>query len=125
MKAKPWQIALIVIGLAVGIGSAAWFALSGDEVRLERRYFLIDVETGQIYEVDSNKHRLVLPAQHPETGRVSLIGIHRDDDGTWYVPRRDLECIAQLDKDVQVKAVDSNGELVEPPRAPVKYQRKR
>lgn len=122
MKAKPWQIALIVIGLAVGLGSAAWFAFSGDDVKLDRRYYLVDVETGDIYEVDSTKHRLVLPAMHPETGRVCLIGIHRLEDGTWEVPGRDLSSISQLEKGVQVKAVDrETGRLVNPAGEPKRY----
>jgi hypothetical protein len=123
MKAKPWQIALIVIGLAVGIGSAAWFAFSGDEVKLDRRYFLVDVETGQIYEVDSTKYRLVLPATNPETGKVSLIGIHQSEDGTWKVPSRDLASASQLDKGVQVKAVDQDGNLVNPATTPKRYEK--
>ena len=125
MKAKPWQIALIVIGLAVGIGSAAWFAFSGDEVQLDRRYFLIDVETGDIYEVDSTKYRLVLPARHPESGRICLIGVHKEETGEWYVPPRDLDSIKQLDKDVQVKAVDKkSGDLINPAGTPKRYQTK-
>lgn len=122
MNAKPWQIALIVIGLAVGIGSGLWFAFAGDAVSLERRYFLIDVETGDIYEVDSSKYRLVLPAMHPETGRVCLVGVHKDENGTWEVPPRDLSSIGQLEKGVQVKAVDpKTGELVNPASTPKRY----
>ncbi len=125
MKAKPWQIALIVIGLAVGLGSGAWFVLGGDEVKLERRYFLVDVETGDLFEVDSIKYRLVLPARNPETGRVSLIGVHREDDGTWYVPKRDLDSIRQLDKGVEVKAINrESGDLIKPPGSPKRYQTK-
>jgi hypothetical protein len=125
MKAKPWQIALIVIGLAVGLGSVVWFAMSGDTVGLDRRYFLVDVESGDIFEVDSSKYRLVLPARHPETGRVSLVGVSQDDDGTWFVSRRDLDTIKQLDREVQVKAVDtSSGDLVNPPGKPRRYETK-
>ncbi len=125
MKAKPWQIALIVIGLAVGLGSAAWFAFSGDDVQLDRRYFLIDVESGDIFEVDSTKYRLVLPARHPETGRISLIGVHRGDNGVWFVPPRDLGSIKQLDKGVEVKAINKDsGDLINPPGTPKRYQTK-
>lgn len=124
MKAKPWQIGLIVVGLVVGAGSAAWFFFGGDQVRLDRQYYLIDVETGQIFEVDSTRYRLVLPAQHPETGKVSLIGVHKDETGRWYVPRRDLGSVSQLDKGVEVKAVDRDGELVNPPGAPVRYEKR-
>ena len=125
MKAKPWQIALIVIGLAVGLVSAAWFVLGGDEVQLDRRYFLIDVETGDIYDVDSKKYRLVLPAMHPESGRVVLVGVQKDDTGVWFVPPRDLESVRQLDKSVQVKAIDpATGGVVNPAGKPKRYATK-
>jgi len=125
MKAKPWQIALIVIGLAVGLVSAAWFVLGGDEVQLDRRYFLIDVETGDIYDVDSKKYRLVLPAMHPESGRVVLVGVQKDATGVWFVPPRDRASIAQLGKDVQVKAVDKEtGTLLLSGSKPTPYRTK-
>lgn len=125
MKAKPWQIALIVIGLAVGLGSVVWFAVSGDDVRLERRYFLVDVESGEIFEVDSSKYRLALPAMHPETKRRTLVGVTQDEDGSWYVAPRDLGLIRDLDKSVEVKAIDkSSGDLVNPAAKPRRYQTK-
>ncbi len=125
MNAKPWQIALIVIGLVVGVGSGAWFVFGGDEVRLERRYFLIDVESGDIFEVDSTKYRLVLPAIHPDTGRTTLVGVSQDESGGWYVSPRDLGSIRELGQGVEVKAVDlDSGELVNPAGKPRRYVKK-
>lgn len=122
MQAKPWQIALIVIGLLVGIGSAAWFVLGGDGVTLEHRYYLIDVDSGEIFEVNSKKYKLMLPARHPDTNKIALVGVSQGEDGVWFVPERQLGMLKQLDKDVQVKAVDpDSGELIGTPAKPRRY----
>jgi hypothetical protein len=125
MKAKPWQIALIVIGLAVGIGSAAWFSFGGDDVRLPTTHFLVDVESGEIFEFDSRKHQLVLPARHPETGRSTLIRLIKDDEGNWYVSERELGLLRIMDKDVKVQAIDpSTGNLTGQAPRPKTYRLK-
>lgn len=125
MKAKPWQIALIVIGLAVGLGSVVWFAASGDTVRLSQQYYLIDVESGELFDVDSSKYKLMLPARHPDTGRITLVGVSKDEDGSWYVPRRQLGLLRQLEAGVEVKAIDSDsGELRSTPGKPRRYVKK-
>lgn len=122
MKAKPWQIALIVIGLAVGIGSAAWTIFGGDRVELANVVLMVDVESGQIYEVNLNRTRITNPALHPTTGKLQLVRLDRSDDGTLFVNPRDMQLLQYLDKDVTNKAVDpKTGELLIAPGKPVRY----
>lgn len=122
MKAKPWQIALIVVGLLVGVGSAAWFVLGGDRVTLEHRYYLIDVESGEIFEVNAKKYKLMLPARHPDTNKIALVGVSQGEGGVWFVPERQLGMLKQLDKTVQIKALNpDSGELIGPPTKPRRY----
>lgn len=125
MNAKPWQIALIVIGLAVGLGSAAWVTFGGDGVRLPTTHFLIDVESGDIFEFDSRKKQLVVPARHPESGRTTLIRVIKDEEGAWYVSQRELGLLRVMDKDVKVSAIDpSTGQLTGAAPKPKTYRAK-
>lgn len=124
MKVKPWQMIVIALGLLIGGGSAAYTLLSGDSVDLTHQYYLIDVENGDLFRVDSKKYRLMLPARHPATGRISLVAVSRGDDGKWLVSPRDRETLKSLDQGVQNNAIDpDSGELTLTPKSPVDYQK--
>ena len=125
MKVKPWQMAVIVIGLLVGVGSMIWQMVNSDGVDLKHQYTLIDVESGDLFDVDSTKVRLMLPAKHPETGRVALVRVAKDDKGRWYVIPRDMELLTQLDEGVNVKAIDAEtGDVLNQAASPKTYVRK-
>lgn len=122
MQAKPWQIALIVIGLLVGVGSAAWFVLGGDRVTLANSILMVDVDTGDVFEVNLDRTRISNPALHPETGKLQLVRLDKDEDGTLFVNGRDLDLLKFLDKSITNKAVDpKTGDLLIPPGTPKRY----
>lgn len=107
MNFKPWQLAVIVLGLLVGVGSLVYnLAFSGD-VDLENRIRMVDVETGELFEFTMSANRtIIVPARRTETKKIALMRIIKDEAGQWHVPDRDLALLPGLDKDVPVKAID-------------------
>ena len=124
MKSKPWQIMVIVLGLVIAGGVTAWNLIGSEDGEIPDSYYLIDVESGQIYRVNRQRVRLAIPAPNPETGRIALIGLSKDDKG-FYVSDRDLGTIKVLDEGVKNNAVDAQtGELKDPSKPIVDYKKK-
>jgi hypothetical protein len=124
MKVKGWQIAVIVIGFVVAIASITYSLSGPGEPQLPHRYYLIDVETGDIFDVDSKKYLLAIPATNPATQKVSMLRVRKDEDGTWRVFERDLALFSALDKSVKVNAVDrDSGEVLGTVKDPVPFKR--
>jgi hypothetical protein len=122
MNVKPWQIIVIVLGLLIGVGSVVYMLATTDGPRVKTIMYLVDVETGELYRADLEKLAVALPGQHPISHRTCLVRIIKDDSGKWVVGKRDRGLFAQLDKDVQNKAVDpETGELLMPAKTPVEY----
>jgi hypothetical protein len=106
MKVKPWQIAVIVIGLLVGLGSVVYQLLAPSGPDLPDSMLLIDVETGQLYRADISGKGVMLPARRPETGKIALLRVRSEDGGKYYVADRDLGLLQYLDQGIEVKAID-------------------
>lgn len=86
MKVKPWQMAVIVIGLVVGVGSVIWQFMGDDGPDLSYRLTLVDVETGDIFEIsDYRRITAVLPAARPGSDARALVPIEKDKAGDWYL----------------------------------------
>lgn len=123
MKIKPWQIIVIVVGLVAAIGVTVWNLTNSDELDIPNSYFVIDVESGQIYRVNRNRVMLSLPAPNPESGKLSLIGLAKDDKG-YYVTERDLATLRMLDSGVKNNAVDEKtGELKNQSQSFIDYKK--
>lgn len=117
MKVKPWQIAVIVIGLLVGVGSAMYQLLTSSGPKLSDSMLLIDVETGEVFRASTTGNGIMLPARRPDTGKIALLRLRKDDEGKYYVTPRDLSLLQFLDKDVEVKAINADtGDVVNPPK---------
>ncbi len=82
MKAKPWQIVIIALAF-VAVGASAAYMLSQSGPKIDTKLTLIDVTTGQLYEVNLKKHRVALPARDPEKGEYRLFPVRKNDDGKW------------------------------------------
>jgi len=122
MKVKPWQMAVIVLGVLVGVGSLVWSLASADTVQINYDQHYVDVETGDIYVANTKKVFVGLPGRHPSTGRYTLLRLDKNASGDWYVNARDRAVATSLEKDIQIKAVDmKSGELTDPKRKPVGY----
>ena len=121
MKVKRWQLAVISIGLLMGVGLTAFTLFSGNEVKLAHRYYLIDVESGQIYAVDTTRYTPVIPAIKPGTDRRTLLPVE-ESKGEWRVPTRWLSDRSDMPEDVKFESVDDrSGAVAGPARKPVAY----
>lgn len=81
---KPWQLAVIVIGLVCGLGLVGWQIFGGEKIHTPDRLMLMDVTTGQRYIADVSGHRAIfIPEKNPETSEYTLLPIVKGDDGKW------------------------------------------
>ncbi len=121
MKVKPWQIAVIVLGFLVGGGFIAYTLASPEagDVNYVKHY--IDVETGDIYRLDTRKHAIGVPGRDPK-GHIRLVRLSKKESGEWFVSGRDCTTISMLDKNVKNVMIDEqSGELLSKPKSPVDY----
>lgn len=115
MRIKPWQIAVIVIGLLVGLGSAVYQLVAPSGPQLPDSMLLIDVETGQIYRASTHGNGIMLPARRPDTGKIALLRLRTEDNGQYVVSPRDLGLLDSLDQGVEIKAIDAeSGKVLHP-----------
>jgi hypothetical protein len=85
-EAKPWQIAVIVVGLLGFVGMLAWSLTRGDGVEFAESLTLGDVRTGEIVIVPYDPSRsLVLPAPNPPGTDLTLFPVYKDDAGNWTI----------------------------------------
>jgi hypothetical protein len=84
-EAKPWQIAVIVVGLLGFVGALAWSLTRGDGVEFAESITLGDVRTGEIVitPYDPTKS-LVLPSPNPPNTELTLFPVYQED-GQWKV----------------------------------------
>jgi hypothetical protein len=115
MNAKPWQLALIIIGLLGGSALVVYnlfFANAGPSLADTMK--VIDVNTGELFEVDLAGKGYVMPGKNPNSKKRTLLAIVKDEqDGTWFIPGRYLPSLDQVDG--EVTAVDpQTGEVKAP-----------
>lgn len=124
MKAKPWQIVILVVGALALIGGI-WFSLPRGRVRLPHKVYLIDVVSGEAFEADTSDRAIMVPAEHPESGLLSLVPMHKDENGAWVVSGRDLSALRGA-PGVTVKAVDPrSGAVLVEVKDITRYRRKK
>ena len=103
MKPKPWQIVIIALGLVVGVGSIVYAVISGSWLPVSSVTHCVDIETGDCIGLAARSScRLGIP----ESGKICLVRVTKDDDGQWIVKRRDLQSMANLPAEVKNAAVD-------------------
>ncbi len=101
---KPWQLAVIVIGLLVGGGLIAWQGFASEEVKLADSIMLVDVTTGEIFEAPLPTNKTVgFPARNPKTGKETLLPASTSD-GKWFVGSRYREFVKEIAKSAGVPA---------------------
>jgi hypothetical protein len=124
MKIKPWQLAVIVLGLVVGIGAFVYMYATTEEINIARVMYLVDVENGDLYKVNLDGYIPVVPARHPDTGKIQLVRVQKDDSGGWFMTQRDMVMLGALDKDVKNTVVDpESGKLTVKPKGPTTYHK--
>ncbi len=82
--AKPWQIALIVLGV-IAAGFAIWKVSTSNKISQSDRLLSVCVVTGEVFEIRLGSARgLMYPARHPQTGERTLFPVSRDGS-SWVV----------------------------------------
>lgn len=84
MQSKPVQIAIIVIGLLIGVVGIALALRGSGAPKTAPSVLLVDVTTGERFEAGTKKRTLVLPMTHPETGMDTLMSVHYDEERDGY-----------------------------------------
>ena len=102
MKAKPWQIVVIALAF-IGVGAALTSIVSPSGPDVPTRIMLVDVTTGQLYEVNLKRHRTGLPARDPEHKQHRLFPVKKAGSG-WVLTENAMGMIRGTA--LEVKAVD-------------------
>jgi hypothetical protein len=120
---KPWQIGVIVVGLLVGTASAVYSFTRAGNVTLPHRSVWVDVETGDLFDVDTSRSPLLAPAMHPVTRRYSLLRTTKSDSGAVRIADRHMSILDELDKAVKPEAVNlETGEVKLSGKASTEYR---
>lgn len=81
---KPWQLAVIIIGLVGGLALAGWQLFGGRKLHTPDTLVLMDVSTGQRYIADVTGHKSIfIPEKNPDTQEYTLLPIVKGEDGKW------------------------------------------
>lgn len=87
--AKPWQIALIVIGLLAGAAGVVYAMTGGKSVDLVDSMTLVDVNTGELFRVSTNNRSIIIPMKRRDTDqRTLMVAVFDETEKKWLVPER-------------------------------------
>lgn len=115
-EARPWQIALIVVGL-VALVAGVVFQCSRASVPFADSIILVDVANGDLLEAPFPKgHPVMFPANNPTTKTATLYPAQLKD-GKWFVEGR---YIPYIPKEPKPAALGAKGEVATTSEKPVK-----
>ena len=84
MKAKPVQIAIIVIGLLVGIVGIVLAVSKNSAPKTANSVMLVDMKTGELFKASTVGKTLVLPMKNPDTGERTMMRVEFDAEKDGY-----------------------------------------
>ena len=117
--AKPWQIALIVIGLLAGVVGLVFALGSMGPVETASRITLVDVYTGELFEADAAGRTVMIPELNPDTGEATLFPITKDEEtGEWRIAGRYFDAFRRETRGKDTPSVDQSSGLVEATGSP-------
>lgn len=103
-EAKPWQIAVVVVGVLTLVGMLMW-QCKGDGTALQKTIVMVDVGSGELVEANWPKGKaVVFPAQDPDT-KSMLIPVGKMADGRYEIEGRYLPFLRS--QKVQVKGLEN------------------
>lgn len=120
MGAKPWQIAVIVVGLLVGGGLVLYQSMYAGGIPVNTKFTLLDPMTGQLYAVDWNDQHFELPARDPNSNDPRLVRVFMDG-GKWRVIDRDMPIIDHLPPEKNTIVDAESGHLKTEPKSAIRY----
>jgi hypothetical protein len=117
---KPWQLAIILIGLVVGGGLITWQTASSDQVKLADAILLVDVTTGEIIDAPFPSGRPVMfPGKNPKSGKATLLPATQEE-GKWFVGSRYRSAVKEVVEAAGgTSAIDPKSFEVKTPSGPV------
>lgn len=91
-KIKPWQIAVLVLGVGGAIFAAAWTLMHGDGMPTQsKQVYLADIKTGELFLMSTSSRPAVIPERNPDTGALTLIPVTKNSQNTWTISKRYLD----------------------------------
>lgn len=111
MKSKPVQIAIIVIGLLVGVVGIFLAMSKSAGPDIADKMILVDVKSGDLYSVSTTKRSVILPYRHPDTNEPTLLPANFDEEqSAWFVKLRYLSAANEL-KPISDKIDEQTGRV--------------
>jgi hypothetical protein len=95
---RPWQIVLFVAAV-LALGFIGYKVIRGNGINVEHDLLVVDVITGELYEIDTNGRGIVLPTKNPATGERTMFAIFKDEDGQWFLEGRALGAVLDRELD--------------------------
>jgi hypothetical protein len=95
---KPWQIVLFAVAL-IGVAASAYYTFGRGRVSLDHKVVLADIESGELFAIDSSGKTIPVPARNPDSGERTLYLVAEEDDGGWYLFARGMNMLRQAGKE--------------------------
>lgn len=117
MQAKPVQIAVIVIGLLVGVVGIVLAISGGNKVDLADRMVFVDVISGEFYSVKDQGRSLLIPYRNPESQERTLFPVEQNEtSGNWNLKSRYMIALEDHESlhqsiDRESGAIDTSGDV--------------
>lgn len=115
-EARPWQIAVIVVGL-IALVAGVVFQCGRSTVPFADSIVLVDVASGELIEAPFPKFPVMFPAKNPGTQSPTLYPAQLRD-GKWFVEGRYVPYIPKDPKPTAMNA--KSGEIATTSEKPVK-----
>jgi len=110
-NARPWQIAVFAVALVAICGSLAWSLTRGPKVNLDHRVILVDMTSGALFDFSTRHAPVILPELHPDTGKPCLLPATEAQDGTWFVDKRFLVHLRDIEGEPVALVNQETGEV--------------
>ncbi len=122
--AKPWQFVVLALGFVAIVFTVVYTFIGGDKTPdLTSLVTVVDVKSGQLYEVDSTKFFLGFPMTNPETKSATLFPVSRESEtDPWKIQAQYVSVVRALpDADTAAMADKRQGLLKPSPEQPKKF----
>lgn len=112
--AKPWQIALVVVGLLAGVVGLVFALGSMGPVETAERVYVADVTTGELYTANTaGKKTVLIPMTNPDSGENTLYPVVEDEEtGEWTISGRYRDAFLKRTDGEPTPAVDRDTGIV-------------
>lgn len=118
------KVGFAVVTLVGAMVAFIVFNPFGPPVDLPKRVVLVDVQTGGLYQINTNKYTIVPPLRSPETAKLSLVPVTFDDENNrWLITQRYMALLNRIEVEPDavesyntgfVKTLNSNPKTIEP-----------